>query len=233
MIGVGVRERFLNDKGYFSFITVHQDASGNAKNNLLGLCKGLSTLMMGAIEVSFKEEAILDLFNEQGFGLAFGRVLLETMNTLMGADYPVEAILIELLLSGQLKTVYRKIIDYGLSRYIEGYPKRTQYGILYQELNFNNVSEKIGRIQREVIENIASGKFAEEWEKTFTKLKFKVIKFFAPRVGFAKKEKKVRERLGFSEVDLFAETPCPTDEERKRTENILEELEDFEKYPEY
>ena len=233
MIGIGVRERFLNGKGYFSFIAVNQDASGKAKENLLGLCKALGTLMMGAIEVSFKEEAILDLFTEQGFGPAFGRVLLETMNTLIEADYPVDAILIELILSGKLKSLYRNIIDYGLSKYIEAYPKQTQYGILHQELKFNKVSKKIGQIQKEVIENIASGEFAEEWEKTFTKVKFKVIKYFAPRVGFARKEKKVRENLGFPDVDLFAETPYPTNEERKRTEQIQKELEDFGNYPEY
>ncbi|TFF98399.1 MAG: ketol-acid reductoisomerase [Promethearchaeota archaeon] len=233
MIGIGVRERFLNQKGYFSFIAVEQDASGHAKDNLLGLCKALGTLKKGAIEVSFKEEAILDLFTEQGFGPAFGRVLLETMGTILDADYPVESALIEILLSGQLKSLYRNIIKYGLSRYIEAYPKRTQYGILKQQIKYKNTGDKIAKIQKNVIENIASGEFAEEWEGRLAKIKFKVIKYFAPRVGFARNEKSVRKKLGFSKVDLFAETPYPTNDELKERERIFKELEDFNHFPEY
>ena len=44
MIGVGVRENFLSGEGYFSFICVHQDSSGEAKKILLGLSKALGTL---------------------------------------------------------------------------------------------------------------------------------------------------------------------------------------------
>ncbi len=233
MIGIGVRERFLNKRGYFSFIAVEQDASGHAQENLLGLCKALGTLQMGAIEVSFKEEAVLDLFTEQGFGPAFGRVLLETMGTIIDAGYPVDSGLIEILLSGQLKSLYRNIIDYGLSRYIEAYPKRTQYGILCHQPQYEAVGEKIAQIQRDVIKNIASGNFAEEWEGLLAKIKFKVIKYFAPRVGFAKNEKSVRKRLGFPEVDLFAETPYPTNEDLVRSEKMQKELEDFKNFPEY
>jgi ketol-acid reductoisomerase len=233
MIGIGVRERFLNKKGYFSFIYVHQNASGKAKQNLLALCKALGTLKLGAIKVSFKQESVLDLFTEQGYGPAFGRVLLETMNLLIKAGYSVDAVLIELILSGQLKSIYKKITEYGLSKYIQAYPERTQYGILRHEIDYNKVAEKIADIQKEVLEHIASGGFAKEWEKWFSKVKFKIIKFFAPRVGFGPKEKKVRKKLDLPEVDLFAEVAYPTEEEIQNAEKIQEELKDFEDYPEY
>lgn len=233
MIGIGVRERFLNKKGYFSFIDVHQDASGNAKKTLLGLCKALGTLQLGAIKVSFKQEAVLDLFTEQGYGPSFGRVLLETMTILMKEGYPVEAVLIELILSGQLKTVYKKITQYGLVRYIEAYPERTQYGILFHEVDYKDAAEKIAQIQREVLTHIESGGFADEWEKWISKIKFKIIKFFAPRVGFGPKEKKTRKKLGLPDVDLFAEVAYPTEEDIKNRERAQEELKDFEDFPEY
>ncbi len=233
MIGIGVRERFLNKKSYFSFINVHQNASGEAKQNLLALCKALGTLKLGAIEVTFKQEAVLDLFTEQGFGPSFGRVLLETMNILMKAGYSVDAVLIELILSGQLKSIYKKITEYGLSRYIQAYPERTQYGIVSNEIEYNKVVEKIANIQKNVLKHIENGGFAEEWEKWFSKVKFKVIKFFAPRVGFGPKEKKVRKKLDLPDVDLFAEVPYPTEADIKNSEKIQEELKDFEGYPEY
>ncbi|MFX1448812.1 MAG: NAD(P)-binding domain-containing protein, partial [Promethearchaeota archaeon] len=76
MIGVGVRENFLNGNGFFSFIGVDQNYTGNAQEILLALAKGIGALKKEAIMLSFKQEAELDLFNEQAFGPAFGRVLL-------------------------------------------------------------------------------------------------------------------------------------------------------------
>ncbi|MFX1250637.1 MAG: NAD(P)-binding domain-containing protein [Promethearchaeota archaeon] len=88
MIGAGVRERYLTNEGFYSFISVHNDASGQAKDILLALAKGVGTLLKGAIELSFRQEAVLDLFNEQGFGPAFGQVLLSSIYTLIDAGYP-------------------------------------------------------------------------------------------------------------------------------------------------
>jgi len=35
MIGIGVRERFLNKEGYFSFVSIHQNYTKNAKEKML------------------------------------------------------------------------------------------------------------------------------------------------------------------------------------------------------
>ena len=76
MIGVGVRETYLSGEGFYSFIAVEHDATGNAKDILLGLTKSSWFIKKRGIFVTFKQEALLDLFNEQAFGPAFGRVLL-------------------------------------------------------------------------------------------------------------------------------------------------------------
>ncbi|TKJ21266.1 MAG: hypothetical protein CEE43_10055 [Promethearchaeota archaeon Loki_b32] len=102
MIGVGVRENFLKNEGFFSFIAIEQDASGQAQDILLALSKGIGTLKKGAIKLTFKQEAELDLFNEQGFGPAFGRVLLSSIYTLIDAGYPPEAVLIEMYMSNEM-----------------------------------------------------------------------------------------------------------------------------------
>ena len=52
MIGVGVRETFLTNEGFFSFIHVHQDASGNSMEILLALSRAVGTLKKGAIDVT-------------------------------------------------------------------------------------------------------------------------------------------------------------------------------------
>ena len=64
MIGVGVRERFLTREGFYCLIGVHQDATGKAQDRLLALTLGIGGLHHPAIDVTFKQEATLDLFNE-------------------------------------------------------------------------------------------------------------------------------------------------------------------------
>ena len=49
-------------------------------------------------------EGTLDLFTEQAFGPAFGRVFMAAIETLVGAGYPPEAVLLELYESELRKT---------------------------------------------------------------------------------------------------------------------------------
>ena len=65
MIGQYVRETFLNGTGYPSLVAIAQDGSGNAKNIMLALSKGIGSTKMGVIESSFREETEIDLFSEQ------------------------------------------------------------------------------------------------------------------------------------------------------------------------
>jgi ketol-acid reductoisomerase len=227
MIGIGVRERYLNLKGYFSFIGVDQDASGKAYEILLALSKALGTLKLGGIETTFMEEAVLDLFTEQGYGPPFGQFLLRTMNTLIDAGYPLEAVLVELVLSGQMKYLYHKIAELGITKYVQSLPRRAQYGKLSRAIKFQNITEEIFNIQNKIRNHIENGGFAEEWEKKITKLKFKVIKFFASRIGFGKLEKKVRRSLEMPELDLWAEVPYPSKVDIEISESIRKELKDF------
>jgi ketol-acid reductoisomerase len=104
MIGPGVRDAYTDGRGFPSFVGVHQDASGQARQRMLALAKGLGSTRAGCIEMSFRDEACLDLFTEQGFGPAFGRVLTTAVETLVDAGFPPEAVLLELYLSGDRRT---------------------------------------------------------------------------------------------------------------------------------
>ena len=78
-----------------------------------------------------------------------------------------------------------------------------------------------------ILENIESRAFAREWENLLSKLKFKLIKFFAMRQNINKIEKSVRGNLALVERDFFEEKP-PTDEEFKALSAIKEKLDSFE-----
>ncbi|TFF83991.1 MAG: ketol-acid reductoisomerase [Promethearchaeota archaeon] len=230
MIGIGVRELYLNKRGFFTFIGVHQDASGSTKENLLALTKGVGGLIKGAIEVSFKQEAVLDLFNEQGFGPAFGQVLLKSIQTLLNANYPPEAVLVEMFMSGEMSYTYEKMAQVGLVKQTNFHSQTSQYGSMSRGIKFRGISKEIGKKQKEILEDIESGKFAKEWEGKLNKIKFKFIKFFATRLPFAKIEEKVRKSLKVPEYDIFREIPYPTEEDIKKSKEIEQEIKEFEDF---
>jgi ketol-acid reductoisomerase len=230
MIGMGVRECYLNKKGFFTFIGIHQDASGFAKENLLALSKGVGALTKGAIEVNFKQEAVLDLFNEQGFGPLFGQVLLRSIQILLDAGYPPEAVLVEMFMSGEMSYTYEKMAQVGLVKQTNFHSQTSQYGSMSRGIKFRGISREIGKKQKEILEDIESGKFAREWEGLLSKLKFKFIKFFATRLPFAKIERQVRKNLGVPEYNIFSEIPSPSEEDIKEAKKIEQELKEFEDF---
>jgi ketol-acid reductoisomerase len=65
-LGPGKRLRELyEEQGIACFFAIHHDATGNAKKIGLALAKAIGLLNTGAIETTFAEEAVGDLFGEQ------------------------------------------------------------------------------------------------------------------------------------------------------------------------
>jgi ketol-acid reductoisomerase len=162
MIGAGVRQRYLDGKGFPSFIGVHQDASGNAMSTALAIAKGIGSTKYGAMATTFAEEAELDLFTEQAFGPAFGQVLLSSIQTLVESGYPVEAAMVELILSGEFAYSLDKISELGFFRQMELHSHTSQYGSMTRSARF--ISPDLSVKMRDVLEEIRSGAFAREWE---------------------------------------------------------------------
>jgi len=227
MIGVGVRENFLNNIGFFSFVAIEQDSSGDAKDILLALAKGIGTLKKGAIKLTFKQEAELDLFNEQAFGPAFGRVLLSSIYTLVDAGYPPEAVLIEMYMSGEMSYTYKKMADVGLIKQVDFHSQTSQYGAMSRGIRFRKLP--LIPKMKQVLKEIQEGEFTKEWEKSITKLKFKMIKYFATKQKINKLENQVRKNLNIKIYDIYEEKP-PTKEEMEKLAEIADELKLFQQY---
>jgi ketol-acid reductoisomerase len=225
MIGVGVRETFLTGEGFFSFIATEQDYTGNAMNRVLALSKAVGTLKKGAIKMSCKDEAVLDLFNEQAFGPAFGRVLLTSINTLIDAGYPPEAVLVEMYMSGEMSYTYQKMAKIGLVKQTYFHSHTSQYGAMSRGIRYLKLPIK--PIMERTLKEIESGEFVKEWEKKVTKAKFKLIRFFATKQKINKLEKQVRKNLKMKSYDIYEEKP-PTEEEMKELEKISDEIKQFE-----
>ena len=163
MIGVGVRDTFVSGRGFPSFVGVHRDASGTARSRMLALAKGLGSTRAGCIEMSFRDEACLDLFTEQGFGPAFGRVLMTAVDLLVEAGYPPEAVLLELYLSGEFAYSLEKIREVGMLKQMDFHSRTSQYGSMTRGARFLALGEPIKQKMAAVLDEIRSGAFAAEW----------------------------------------------------------------------
>jgi ketol-acid reductoisomerase len=165
MIGLGVRDTFVEGSGFPSFVGVHQDASGSALARLLALAKAVGSTRAGCIEMSMHDEASLDLFTEQAFGPAFGRVMMTAIDLLVGAGYPPEAVLLELYLSGELAYSLEKIREVGMLKQMDFHSRTSQYGSMTRGARFLSLDGPIKEKMSEVLEEIRSGAFAREWSE--------------------------------------------------------------------
>ncbi len=161
MIGAGVRDLYLEGRGFPCFVGVAQDASGQALALALALAQGIGATRMGAVEVTFAQEAELDLFTEQCFGPAFGQVLMTAVDLLIEEGYPPEAVLLELYMSGELSYTLAKIADLGLVEQSALHSRTSQYGSLSRGMRF--ALPDLRSRMRQGLAEIRSGQFAEEW----------------------------------------------------------------------
>lgn len=224
MIGVGVRERYLNQEGFYCFVGIEQDVSGVAKQRLLALTMGISRLTKPAIEVTFKQEALLDLFNEQAFGPAFGRVLLTAISVLLDNGLPPEAILVEMYMSEEMAYTYRKMAQSGLVRQTAFHSPTSQYGAMSRGTRFLGMN--LRRRMNQIYKEIDNGDFAREWSSPIAKMRFKIIKNLAMRQSINKIETQVRKTLGLKANE--ESVPALELTEILKNPDIQKELKSFE-----
>jgi ketol-acid reductoisomerase len=194
MIGPGVRDTYLSGEGFPSFVGVHHDATGQAKPRMLALAHAMGSTRAGCITMSMHDEATLDLFTEQAFGPAFGNVLLAAVETLVGAGYPPEAVLLELILSGEFEYTFAKIREVGMLEQMEYHSHTSQYGSLTRGARFAELFGAMQSKMTEVLGEIRSGAFAAEWSGD-RENKMKVLedlKELRDQLPFADWERKAR-----------------------------------------
>jgi ketol-acid reductoisomerase len=218
MIGAGVRDLYQASRGFAAFVGVAQDRSGQARELALALAKGIGATRMGVVEVTFAQEAELDLFTEQCFGPAFGQVLTTAVELLLDSGYPPEAILLELYMSGELAYTMARIADMGLVEQAALHSRTSQYGSMSRGMRFI-LPELRARMQAG-LDEIRSGAFAREWaaEQAAGTPTLESLKEAARSLPLYHLERELREALGSVSVSqrwpagtpaLRPQTPSP------------------------
>ena len=160
-VGQGVRDGYVSSRGFASFVAVQQDASGAAWEQVLAVAKALGALQRGAIELTFQQEAELDLFAQQAVMPAMHSVLQTAIETLTREGFPPEAIAVSLYLSGEMGFIISKWAELGLLNSLGLHSRTGQYGMLSRIERFKEV--KLRRQMESVLDTIRSGDFAQEW----------------------------------------------------------------------
>lgn len=152
----------LRDSGFEVRVCIRADAS-RALARTLALAQAIGGLRQGAIEMTPKQEAVLDLAVEQVLSPALTHVNTAFVAAMLEQGIPMEAILTELFYSGEVERTYRLLREVGFARQLEFHSPTSQYGQLSRRGTYDHL-DFLSRM-RETVENIASGRFADEWDQ--------------------------------------------------------------------
>ncbi|OGO50632.1 MAG: hypothetical protein A2148_00730 [Chloroflexi bacterium RBG_16_68_14] len=164
MIGRQLRELYQEGKGFYSYLSVEQDASGRAWPTLLALAEGIGTLSAsggGGFQLSARDEAVLDLFHEQGFGSLLGTTMYLMLEVGVQAGLPPEALALDLYLSGEAAETMQAMADLGFFEQSKLHSRTSQYGGMMRTLAMD--WEPIRQHLQRIIEEVRSGAFARQW----------------------------------------------------------------------
>jgi len=161
MIGVGVRDCYVDGSGFIAFVGVDRDASGNGWPVTLAVARAIGATRRGSVEMTFMQEATIDLFVEQGIAPALQKVWRDAAMVLLEAGIPLEAILAEFYLSGEIERTYRAMREIGPTRQWQLHSQTSQYGTMSRADRYASVD--LTAVMRVAVDEITSGAFAKEW----------------------------------------------------------------------
>lgn len=162
MLGPEVRRCYLEGTGFITAVGVHQDVTGTARSRVLAVAKAIGGLRQGAIELTPEQEAVLDLAVEQALAPVLKRVSESFVQVMLERGVPIEAIVTELVLSGEVERTYRLVRLEGGAAQMAYHSPTSQYGQMSRADRYGHLD--IATTMREVVDEISSGRFADEWD---------------------------------------------------------------------
>jgi ketol-acid reductoisomerase len=162
MLGPEVRRCYLEGVGFITAVGVHRDLTGTARSRVLAVARAIGGLRQGAIELSPKQEAVLDLAVEQALSPALRQVSESFVRVMLEQGVPIEAIVTELVLSGEVERTYRLVRLEGGAAQMAYHSPTSQYGQLSRAGRYEHLD--MVSTMRELVDDITSGRFADEWD---------------------------------------------------------------------
>ncbi len=161
MLGEEVRHTYESGDGFFTYVSVEQDATGRAWQRLLGLADAVGSLRKGAMQLSADKEATLDLLIEQTVGPYLGTAIQLAFQLGADAGLPPEALVLEMYMSGEMARTFQTFAEEGFYRSTTWHGAVAQYGGFLRTLSLDR--EAMARHFAETLEDIRSGGFAKRF----------------------------------------------------------------------
>ncbi len=158
--GAMVRRQYEMGNGVPCLFAIHADTTGTARARTLAYADGLGGTRAGVLETSFAEETETDLFGEQAV-LCGGVTELITAGweTLVEGGYSPEVAYFECL--HELKLIVDLLHEGGMARMHKYISETASFGDLTRGPAI--IDESAKDRMREVLTQIQSGQFADEW----------------------------------------------------------------------
>ena len=164
--GQRVRELYQEGFGTPSLVAVYQDHTGTALQRSLAMAKAIGSTRPGVLQTTFKEEVETDWFGEQ-VDLCGGAhaLVMNAFETLVEAGYQPEVAYFECL--HELKLIVDLIQKYGITGMYNRVSETARYGGLTRGPRVVDKDSK--KKMKDVLKEIQSGEFAEEWVSIYKK----------------------------------------------------------------
>ncbi len=158
--GHTVRSQYVEGKGVPSLIAIYQDPTGDSKEVSLSYASAIGTGRAGIIETSFKEETETDLFGEQAVICGGVSALMKAgFEVLTEAGYSPYMAYFEVL--HEMKLIIDLVNQGGLADMRYSISNTAEYGDMTRGPKV--IGEASKNAMREILKDIQSGKFANEF----------------------------------------------------------------------
>ena len=156
-----LRKAFVDGAGVPCLVAVEKDASGRALERALSYADLLGCLRAGAIETTFRDEAVTDLFGEQVVLCGGVPALVKAaFETLVARGYPPEVAYIECL--HELKIITDLMFEGGVSHMRGRISRTAAWGSYLAERRI--VPDAVRTAMKSILDEIESGVFADGWQ---------------------------------------------------------------------
>jgi ketol-acid reductoisomerase len=155
-----VRRTYTEGGGVPCLVAVAQDASGSAHGLALAYADAIGGARAGVLDTTFEEETETDLFGEQVVLCGGLTALVQAgFETLTEAGYQPESAYFECL--HELKLIVDLMYEQGIAGMRYSISDTAEYGDLTRGPRV--INESVKAEMRTILDDIRSGRFAEEW----------------------------------------------------------------------
>jgi ketol-acid reductoisomerase len=155
--GHKVREKFLEGSGIYGAVSVEQDVTGDATEQVLAIAKAAGSTRVGVVELSFQHETEGDNFEEQVLYGGTIHLMKATFDTMVENGYPPYFAYAKAIRS--LRTVVDVMDEIGIEAYISERSSRTcEFAVRTSGPRVVNYDEV-----KKIFQETERGEFAARW----------------------------------------------------------------------